>query len=64
MSAALRSLIGARCEAILGGEAFLRRLAAIGAADAGYLRLIEADERTLARLTPSGGGEAASIAAG
>jgi hypothetical protein len=51
---------------MLGWEAFVRRLAAIGVADvSGYLRLIEADGRTLARLKPTGGGvEAASIAAG
>jgi hypothetical protein len=61
----VRSLIEARDEAMLGGEAFLQRLAAIGAADvSGYLRLIEADERTLARLKTCGAGEAASIAAG
>ena len=37
-------------EAMLGGEAVSRRLAAIGADLAGYLRLMEADEGMLARL--------------
>jgi hypothetical protein len=51
--AALRSLTRrATGEAMLGGVAFLRRLAAIGAVDVpGYLRPVEADrEGTLARL--------------
>jgi hypothetical protein len=51
--AALRSLTRrATGEAMLGGVAFLRRLAAIGAVDVpGYLRPVEADRGgTLARL--------------
>ena len=51
--AALRSLSRrATGEAMLGGVAVLRRLAAIGAADVpGYLRLVEADRKgRLARL--------------
>jgi hypothetical protein len=65
-SAALRSLIESRRgETVLGGEAVLTRLAAIGAADVpGYLRLIEAHEGTRARLETTGAVEAAPIAAG
>lgn len=62
--AAPRSVIEAPGEAVLGGEAILTRLAAIGAADVpGYLRLIEADEGTLARLKTGGAVEAAPSAA-